>query len=62
MIYEIFFSVFGVTGGGVPMPVPGQGGIQLMRRVMDVVLPQVSNCLSRTLADIATVYIRVRGS
>lgn len=27
------------------MPSPGQGGIQLMRRSVDVVLPQVSDSL-----------------
>lgn len=43
LVYEIYFSVFGETGEGKKMPSPGQGGIQLMRRVIDVVLPLVSD-------------------
>jgi hypothetical protein len=45
LVYEVYFSVFGKTGSGSQMPTPGPGGLQVMRRNLDVTLPQVSDIL-----------------
>ena len=42
LVYEVYFSVFGKIGSGAEMPIPGQGGLQVMRRNLDTVVPQVS--------------------
>jgi hypothetical protein len=41
IVYEVFFSVHGEMADGSPMRNPSQGGLRVMRRAIDVVLPQV---------------------
>jgi len=60
LVYEIYFSVFGKTGSGGQMPIPGQGGLQVMRRNLDTVVPQVSDSdNNRNFADCSLVRLCV---
>ena len=63
LVYEVYFSVYGQTGSGAEMLKPGPGGLQVMRRNLDTVVPQVSDVsMVEDLTDSFSVRLRVRSS
>jgi hypothetical protein len=42
IVYEIYFSVYGIDDHGKKMTVPGPGAMRLMRRKKAIFIPSVS--------------------